>query len=145
MVTAGCTPGIRCNSNTLNVNTGRFAAESIRRMVFLLNHGCLAGNCITDMEAPTTKDSDTVVSAKRLETTSAQCLLTAGCRAGCAGLGVLCCAPGQQLAQCITAAQMELAFPSITFSVSITHKKRFSCYRVSDILVYSTVPMFFQH
>lgn len=142
MVTAGCAPGIRCSSDTPNVNAGGFAAQSIRRMVFLLNHGCLAGSCFTDMETPTTKDSDTMVSAQGLETTSAQCLLTPGCGAGCA---VLCCAAGQQLAQAITAARMELVFPSITFFVSITHKKRFSCYRVSDILVYSTVPMFFQH
>lgn len=49
------------------------------------------------------------------KTTSAQCQ-----RRG-AGLGVMFCAPGQQLAQGITAAQMELAFPSITFSVSVTH------------------------
>lgn len=88
MVTAGCAPGIRCSSDTPNVNAGGFAAQSIRRMVFLLNHGCLAGSCFTDMETPTTKDSDTMVSAQGLETTSAQCLLTPGCGAGCA---VLCC------------------------------------------------------
>lgn len=141
VVAADCAPNIRCNSNTMNVNTGRFAAEGIRRVVFFLNHKCLAGRCTTDMETPTTEDSHTMVSAKGLETTSAQCQ-----RRG-AGLGVLCCAPGQQLAQGITAAQMELAFPSITFSVSVTHThtKRFSFYRVSDILVRSTVPMFFQH
>lgn len=39
---------------------------------------------------------------------------------------------------------MNLAFPSITLSVSIT-QERVSYYSLSDILVYSTVPMFFQH
>lgn len=86
MVAADCTPNIRCNSNTMNVNTGRFAAEGIRRVVFFLNHKCLAGRCTTDMETPTTEDSHTMVSAKGLE--NHKCSVpTSGCRAGC---DVLC-------------------------------------------------------
>ena len=82
MITAGCAHSIRYNPNKLNVNTLRFATESVRRSSHLcyslrksqLQHRCMARSYITDMETPAINDSNTLISTKRLQTADASCL-----------------------------------------------------------------------
>lgn len=83
MIAASCAHGIRYNPNKLNVNTARFATESVRIRSSLLSyslrksrlrHRCVARSSITDMETPAINDSNMLIATKQLQTADASCV-----------------------------------------------------------------------